>query len=67
MGQQHYYLSFSALSSSVIAVVAGIICFGASLMNQSRMNLYLNVWQSGANAQQFFIKPASMVAGDNYF
>ena len=67
MGQQQLLLIVLGVIVVGIAVVAGINLFGASHDESIKDELVSQCLAIGANAQQFFIKPASMGGGDNTF
>jgi len=67
MGQQQLLLIVLGVIVVGIAVVAGINLFGASHDEAVKDELVSQCMAIGANAQQFFIKPASMGGGDNTF
>ena len=67
MGQQQLLLIVLGVIVVGIAVVAGIYLFSASHDESIKDELVTQCMAIGANAQQFFIKPASLGGGDNSF
>ena len=67
MGQQQLLLIVLGVIVVGIAVVAGINLFGASHDESIKDELVSQCMAIGANAQQFFVRPASMGGGDNTF
>lgn len=67
MGQQQLLLIVLGVIVVGIAVVAGINLFNSSHDESIKDELVSQCMAIGANAQQFFIKPAAMGGGNNTF
>jgi hypothetical protein len=67
MGQQQLLLIVLGVIVVGIAVVAGINLFTASHDESIKDELVSQCMAIGANAQQFFVKPAAMGGGENTF
>jgi len=67
MGQQQLLLIVLGVIVVGIAVVAGINLFNSSHDESIKDELVSQCMAIGANAQQFYIKPAAMGGGNNTF